>query len=107
MMIDLADCDALLPSVFDIRPSTNRRDFDSGHRPYLFNSALISLSVLLGRILKSVYSPSESSCSVSIEVAVTDEAINSWNLVAFGEGWESSRFRSCSVRSYLSLHSRF
>ncbi|GAA5877751.1 hypothetical protein JCM16303_000225 [Sporobolomyces ruberrimus] len=54
MMIDLADCDALLPSVFDIRPN---RDFNSDHRPYLFNSALISLSVLLGRILKAVYSP--------------------------------------------------
>ena len=56
MMIDLADCDTLLPSVFDIRPN---RDFNSDHRPYLFNSALISLSVLLGRILKAVYSPSE------------------------------------------------
>jgi hypothetical protein len=55
MMIDLADCDALLPSVFDIRPNS---DFNSDHRPYLFNSALISLSVLLGRILKAVYSPS-------------------------------------------------
>ncbi|CEQ41923.1 SPOSA6832_03680 [Sporobolomyces salmonicolor] len=54
MMIDLADCDAMLPSVFDIRPN---RDFNSDHRPYLFNSALISLSVLLGRILKGVYSP--------------------------------------------------
>ncbi|GAA5829418.1 hypothetical protein JCM3766R1_001091 [Sporobolomyces carnicolor] len=54
MMIDLADCDTLLPSVFDIRPN---RDFNSDHRPYLFNSALISLSVLLGRILKAVYSP--------------------------------------------------
>ncbi|GAA5993885.1 hypothetical protein JCM5350_001583 [Sporobolomyces pararoseus] len=54
MMIDLADCDALLPSVFDIRPN---RDFNADHRPYLFNSALISLSVLLGRILKAVYSP--------------------------------------------------
>ncbi|GAA6062132.1 hypothetical protein JCM10212_003167 [Sporobolomyces blumeae] len=54
MMIDLADCDALLPSVFDIRPN---RNFNADHRPYLFNSALISLSVLLGRILKAVYSP--------------------------------------------------
>ncbi|GAA5976454.1 hypothetical protein JCM10908_005505 [Rhodotorula pacifica] len=54
MMIDLADCDTMLPSVFDIRPNLQ---FDSERRPYLFNSALISLSVLLGRILKGVYSP--------------------------------------------------
>ena len=55
MMIDLADCDCLLPSVFDIRPNL---EFDAERRPYLFNSALISLSILLGRILKMVYSPS-------------------------------------------------
>ncbi|BGP54251.1 hypothetical protein JCM8202v2_001828 [Rhodotorula sphaerocarpa] len=54
MMIDLADCDTMLPSVFDIRPNLQ---FDSERRPYLFNSALISLSVLLGRILKGIYSP--------------------------------------------------
>lgn len=57
MMIDLADCDCLLPSVFDIRPNV---EFDAENRPYAFNSALISLSILLGRILKLVYSPSES-----------------------------------------------
>ncbi|GAA5839856.1 hypothetical protein JCM11251_001233 [Rhodosporidiobolus azoricus] len=55
MMIDLADCDTMLPSVFDIRP--NSQGFDAENRPYLFNSALISLSILLGRILKAVYSP--------------------------------------------------
>ncbi|GAA6034873.1 hypothetical protein JCM8097_009343 [Rhodosporidiobolus ruineniae] len=54
MMIDLADCDTMLPSVFDIRPNS---DFDAERRPYLFNSALISLSILLGRIIKAVYSP--------------------------------------------------
>lgn len=57
MMIDLADCDCLLPSVFDIRPNSGQ--FDSERRPYLFNSALISLSILLGRITKLVYSPSK------------------------------------------------
>ncbi|GAA6000454.1 hypothetical protein JCM10207_008018 [Rhodosporidiobolus poonsookiae] len=54
MSIDLADCDTMLPSVFDIRPNL---DFNAESRPYLFNSALISLSILLGRILKAVYSP--------------------------------------------------
>ncbi|KAI5480442.1 nitrogen assimilation transcription factor [Pseudohyphozyma bogoriensis] len=54
MMIDLADCDCLLPSVFDIRPNLQ---FDAERRPYLFNGALLALSILLGRILKMVYSP--------------------------------------------------
>lgn len=57
MMIDLADCDCLLPSIYDIRPNL---ELDMEQRPYLFNSALISLSILLGRILKLVYSPSTS-----------------------------------------------
>ena len=61
MMIDLADCDTMLPSVFDIRPNLQ---FDAERRPYLFNSALISLSVLLGRILKGVYSPSKTCCAI-------------------------------------------
>lgn len=63
MLIDLADCDCLLPSIYDIRPNTT---FDAEQRPYLFNSALISLSILLGRILKSVYSPSKSQCFVIV-----------------------------------------
>lgn len=62
MMIDLQDCDCLLPSVFDIRPNV---EFDSERRPFLFNSALISLSIILGRILKMVYSPSMSSSHFS------------------------------------------
>jgi hypothetical protein len=54
-MIDLADCDCMLPSVFDIRPNLQ---FDAERKPYLFNGALLSLSILLGRIVKGVYSPS-------------------------------------------------
>ena len=65
-MIDLADCDCLLPSVFDIRPNL---EFDAERRPYLFNSALISLSILLGRILKMVYSPSRLTTKCVCDVA--------------------------------------
>lgn len=56
MMIDLADCDTELPSVHDIRPAL---PFDAEHRPFMFNGAVLSLSILLGRILKGIYSPSE------------------------------------------------
>lgn len=63
MMINLEDCDCLLPSAFDIRPNA---EFDSERRPYLFNSTLISLSILLGRILKMVYSPSMCLSSVDL-----------------------------------------
>lgn len=65
MMIDLADCDCLLPSVFDIRPA---QQFDSERKPYLFNGALLSLSILLGRILKGVYSPSEFCFSLLVTI---------------------------------------
>ncbi|KAK4053439.1 hypothetical protein OIV83_001605 [Microbotryomycetes sp. JL201] len=54
MMIDLADCDTMLPSVHDIRPG---QPVKADQRPFLFNGALLSLSILLGRILKGIYSP--------------------------------------------------
>lgn len=60
MMIDLADCDTMLPSVHDIRPGM---PVNADQRPFLFNGALLSLSILLGRILKGIYSPSKSSSS--------------------------------------------
>ena len=56
MMIDLADCDTMLPSVHDIRPAL---PFNAEQRPFMFNGAVLSLSILLGRILKGIYSPSE------------------------------------------------
>lgn len=55
MMIDLADCDTMLPSVHDIRPAL---PFNAEQRPFIFNGAVLSLSILLGRILKGIYSPS-------------------------------------------------
>ncbi|ORY74320.1 fungal-specific transcription factor domain-domain-containing protein [Leucosporidium creatinivorum] len=54
MMIDLADCDTMLPSVHDIRPAL---PFNAEQRPFIFNGAVLSLSILLGRILKGIYSP--------------------------------------------------
>ncbi|KAM0788470.1 hypothetical protein ACM66B_001603 [Microbotryomycetes sp. NB124-2] len=54
MMIDLGDCDTMLPSVHDIRPG---QPVNAEQRPFLFNGALLSLSILLGRILKGIYSP--------------------------------------------------
>jgi hypothetical protein len=39
MMIDLADCDTMLPSVFDIRPNLQ---FDAERRPYLSASRMQS-----------------------------------------------------------------
>ncbi len=57
MMIDLADCDCQLPSAFDIKRPGLELDTEENRRPFLFNSALVDLSILLGRILKAVYSP--------------------------------------------------
>jgi hypothetical protein len=107
MMIDLADCDALLPSVFDIRPN---RDFNADHRPYLFNSALISLSVLLGRILKAVYSPSGFSFPLFSVASSGDSSdtffnsfLRSWYLDVVGERCERARLGFSCVSSLSSL----
>jgi len=57
MMIDLADCDCQLPSAFDVKRPGLELDTEENRRPFLFNSALVDLSIILGRILKAVYSP--------------------------------------------------
>ncbi|KAH8913804.1 hypothetical protein BT69DRAFT_91777 [Atractiella rhizophila] len=57
MVIDLADCDRLFPSVHDIVPGQEPHQVDRGSRPYLFNTVMIQLSIILGKIQRSLYSP--------------------------------------------------
>ncbi|KAM0754753.1 hypothetical protein T439DRAFT_120969 [Meredithblackwellia eburnea MCA 4105] len=75
MMIDLRDCDCQLPSVFDIRPNL---EFDAERKPYLFNSALISLSILLGRVLKAIYSPTGIMTLLSSEAEQLLADLDAW-----------------------------
>lgn len=55
-MIDLQDCDRLFPSEHQLLPKQEAVDDKS--KPFLGNPAMIELSILLGNVLKLVYSPS-------------------------------------------------
>jgi hypothetical protein len=57
-MIDLADCDRFLPSVHEILPGQSPSDVNVSYRPYLANNSHIELAIILGKILKLLYSPS-------------------------------------------------
>lgn len=78
MMIDLADCDTYQPSVYEVRAGAGEAQdqplVDLDQRPYLFNANLISLSVILGRILKAIYSPSALSDARLVAQSLTASA---------------------------------
>ncbi|KAK4700690.1 hypothetical protein P7C70_g5556, partial [Phenoliferia sp. Uapishka_3] len=100
MMIDLADCDCLLPSVFDIRPNA---EFDAERRPYLFNSALISLSILLGRILKMVYSPTGIMTLSAAEAEKLFDDLDKWQAELPSELQFEGAETSSSAQGFLHL----
>lgn len=58
VMIDLHDCDRFLPSVHEILPGQSHSDVNPNHRPYLANTYQIELAIILGKVLKLLYSPS-------------------------------------------------
>lgn len=51
-MIDLLDCDVLLPSPDEVDSDGSVLPAGSEERPYLYMSELLKLSILLGRITK-------------------------------------------------------
>jgi hypothetical protein len=57
MMIDITDCDCLLPSPYEItRNEDGTTAWDtSGHQPYAVLTEHLKLSILLGRVLKCIY----------------------------------------------------
>lgn len=53
-MIDISDCDRLFPCVHEVRPGA---EVNQDRKPYAANVSMIELSILLGRVLKTLYSP--------------------------------------------------
>lgn len=56
MMIDLADCDRLYPSIHDHPPGADPESIDTTQKPYLINHWMLSLSIILGKVIKLLYS---------------------------------------------------
>lgn len=57
-MIDLTDCDRLYPAEYEYLPGQRADEVDTSVKPFLGMPAEIELSILLGDVLKLLYSPS-------------------------------------------------
>lgn len=55
-MISLEDCDRLYPSVHDTAPGDDADAVDTSKKPYLANHSMLSLTILLGKVMKLLYS---------------------------------------------------
>lgn len=60
MIIDLADCDRLYPSIHEHYPGEDADKVDMSYKPYIVTHWMLSLSTILGRVIKLLYSASES-----------------------------------------------
>lgn len=56
MMIDLSDCDRLYPSIHDHPVDDDLQVVDTSKKPYLLNHWMLSLSIILGKVLRLLYS---------------------------------------------------
>lgn len=58
LAIDLTDCDVRLPSPHEIlRYPTDLPAAPGVERPFAFNTEMLKLSILFGRVMKTIYSP--------------------------------------------------
>lgn len=58
LAIDLTDCDVRLPSPFEILQYPGDLPSNPGEeRPFAFNTEMLKLSILFGRVMKTIYSP--------------------------------------------------
>ncbi|CEH13583.1 hypothetical protein PSEUBRA_SCAF13g01932 [Ceraceosorus bombacis] len=82
LAIDLTDCDVRLPSPLEIlRHPSDLRANPALERPFAFNTEMLKLSILFGRTLKTIYSPTGL-------MKTTDEEIVS--LLADIDNWKES-----------------
>lgn len=82
MMIDIADCDCLLPSPYEVMP---RRDDAGGwvaseHQPFAVLTEHLKLTILLGRVLKCVYSPMGLTQTTNEQLGALITAMNDWQI---------------------------
>lgn len=56
LLVDLLDCDVLLPAPYDIQPDTEPSAWPV-EANFLALSEHLKLSILIGRVLKTIYSP--------------------------------------------------
>ncbi|TKY89459.1 hypothetical protein EX895_001990 [Sporisorium graminicola] len=79
MMIDLTDCDVRLPSPYEILRSSNDLPSDpTTDRPFAFNTEMLKLTILFGRVMKTIYSPTGLMNATDEEILSLLRDIDAW-----------------------------
>ncbi|SNX86209.1 related to ASG1 - activator of stress genes [Melanopsichium pennsylvanicum] len=79
MMIDLTDCDVRLPSPYEILRSSNDLPSDpSTNRPFAYNTEMLKLTILFGRVMKTIYSPTGLMNATDEEILSLLRDIDAW-----------------------------
>lgn len=79
MMIDLTDCDVRLPSPYEILRSSNDLPSDpSTDRPFAYNTEMLKLTILFGRVMKTIYSPTGLMNATDEEILSLLRDIDAW-----------------------------
>ena len=79
MMIDLTDCDVRLPSPYEILRSSNDLPSDpTTDRPFAYNTEMLKLTILFGRVMKTIYSPTGLMNATDDEILSLLRDIDAW-----------------------------
>ncbi|CDW99502.1 hypothetical protein [Sporisorium scitamineum] len=79
MMIDLTDCDVRLPSPYEILRSSNDLPSDpTTERPFAYNTEMLKLTILFGRVMKTIYSPTGLMNATDQEILSLLRDIDAW-----------------------------
>ncbi|SJX64547.1 related to ASG1-activator of stress genes [Sporisorium reilianum f. sp. reilianum] len=79
MMIDLTDCDVRLPSPYEILRSSNDLPSDpTTDRPFAYNTEFLKLTILFGRVMKTIYSPTGLMNATDEEILSLLRDIDAW-----------------------------
>ena len=79
LAIDLTDCDVRLPSPFEIlRSPTDPKSDLNTDRPFAFNTEMLKLTILIGRVMKAIYSPTGLMKATDEEITSLLSDIDRW-----------------------------
>ena len=96
MMIDLADCDRLYPSIHDHPPEALPVTVDTTRKPFLLNHWHLSLTIILGRVLKLLYSATGIMHVTDQQLEEVHKELNEYLIFIFKMG-QTDADRFCAV----------
>ncbi|KAK0567858.1 hypothetical protein OC844_000059 [Tilletia horrida] len=79
LAIDLTDCDVRLPSPYEVKRWAEDPSADpTTDRPFAFNTEMLKLSILFGRVMKTIYSPTGLMKTTDEEISGLLRDIDTW-----------------------------